>query len=429
VFDFLDMQTEHGDIRLKSYDVFPQLTIPDIFMERDKENGKWTTFCPFEVKQKLDIDIRGLYGKDFNDAYSKIEAAHEQGKLKVAKQYQARDLFKTFMRTQFETGLPYIAFTDTINEVNPNKYHEQSIGIPAVNLCTESYSNVMPDKMGHVCNLCSINLCNIDGMEELADVSRMSTRMLDYGINLTNNPVEITKTHNQEFRTIGVGQMGLHDYLAKNWLNFSNLDVISEISECIEYNSIIESIDLARRFGSFGAFKESMWANGEMIKMFDSHSKGAYNWKELQSKIDEFGIRNSQLTSPAPTTSTSIYQDASASILPAYSAFFSEDNKNGSLLVASKYLALNPIAYGKTFAKHTATEIIDVASAAQKFIDTGISMELIFDQNRENFTAKELYDAVHYAHKNKIKAIYYIRSIKKNSTLETKEEACAACSG
>lgn len=126
---------------------------------------------------------------------------------------------------------------------------------------------------------------------------------------------------------------------------------------------------------------------------------------------------------------TSVYQDASASILPVYSAFFSEDNKNGSLLVSAKYLALNPIAYGKTFAKHTATEIIDVAAAAQKFIDTGISMELIFDQNRENFTAKELYDAVHYAHQKQVKTIYYIRTIKKNSTLETKEEACAACSG
>lgn len=429
VFDFLDMQTEHGDIRLKSYDVFPQITIPDIFMERDKQNGKWTTFCPYEVKQKLGIDIRGLYGAEFNEAYLKIEQAYESGKLKVAKQYQARDLFKTFMRTQFETGLPYIAFTDNINSVNPNAYNKESIGIPAVNLCVESFSNVMPDKLGHVCNLCSINLGNIDNMEELADVSRMSTRMLDYGIDLTNNPVDITTSHNQLFRTIGVGQMGLHDYLAKRWMNFSNLTEIAELSECVEYNAALESVDLARRFGSFGAFKESKWANGEMTQMFDSRSNGSYNWKELQEKINEFGMRNSQLTSPAPTTSTSIYQDASASILPAYSAFFSEDNKNGSLLVASKYLALNPIAYGKTFAKHTATEIIDVAAAAQQFIDTGISMELIFDQNRENFTAKELYDAVHYAHEKKIKAIYYIRSIKKNSTLETKEEACAACSG
>lgn len=428
IFDFLDMQTEHGDVRLKAYDVFPQITIPDIFMQRDKENGKWTTFCPFEVKQKLGIDVRGLYGADFDSAYVLIESAHNSGKLKVSNQYNARDLFKTFMKTQFETGLPYITFTDTVNNVNPNAGHEGSIGITNSNLCTESYSNVMPDKLGHVCNLCSINLSNIDSMEELALASRVSTRMLDHAIELTNNPDEITSTHNQEFRTIGIGQMGLHDFLAKRWLNFSDLETIRDISECIEYNAALESVELSKNSGSFGAFKTSKWANGDMTKLFGSHG-GKLDWDYLQSQIDLYGIRNSQLTSPAPTTSTSVYQDCSASILPIYSAFFSEDNKNGSLLVSAKFLSVNPLGYGKTFSKHSATEIIDVTAECQKFIDTGISMELIFDQNKESFSAKDLYDAVHYAHTKKIKAIYYIRSIKKNSVLENKEDSCVACSG
>jgi ribonucleoside-diphosphate reductase alpha chain len=428
IFDFLDMQTEHGDIRLKSYDVFPQITVPDIFMERDKQNGKWTTFCPFEVKQKLNIDIRGLYGDEFTEVYLKIEDAHVAGKLKVSNQYNARDLFKTFMKTQFETGLPYIAFTDTINASNPNAGHADSLGITNVNLCTESFSNVMPDKLGHVCNLCSINLSNIDSMEELAKASRMSALMLDYGIELTNNPDDITLTHNSEFRTIGIGQMGLHDYLAKNWKNFSDLETIRDISECIEYNAALQSVEISKLCGPFKAFAGSKWANGEMTSMFIANG-GKLDWKYLQSQIDLYGIRNSQLTSPAPTTSTSIYQDCSASILPIYSAFFSEDNKNGSLLVAAKFLSLNPLGYGKTFAKHSAIEIIDSTSESQKFIDTGVSMELIFDQNKESFSAKDLYDAVHYAHVKKIKAVYYIRSIKKNSTLENKEDACVACSG
>ena len=754
IFDFLDMQTEHGDVRLKSYDVFPQITVPSIFMERDKVNGDWTTFCPYEVRIKLDIDIRGLYGKEFNLAYAKIEAAALAGKLKVTRTYKARDLFKTFMRSQFETGLPYIAFTDTINEVNPNAYHKNSIGITNANLCvapetqvltdygyvpiqeldgefvniwngnefsnvqvkmtgvnqklvrvvtssgqelecteyhkfyiqdgyrniivkqaselkagdklikfdlpviegkreflyaydngffsadgntqgnidriylyhgkrelkkyfetvshwndeekinrsvgtsknlnkkyyvpnndysvksrldwlaglcdgdgtiarngtnesiqissihkeflkeiqlmlqtlgvtskfsssrdsgyyelpkndgsgekglyncketfrllisstglfqlsilgfktnrlkwsvrlpqrcaeqfiqivdvidegrfdttycfsepkrhmgmfngiltgqcTESYSNVLPDKLGHVCNLCSINLSNINSMDELAKVSRIATRMLDYGIELTNNPDQITSDHNQLFRTIGIGQMGLHDYLAKNWSNFSDLKTIKNLAECIEYNAAIESVELAKKYGSFTAFPESKWANGEMTSKFSEYSSGDYDWLFLQSQIDLYGMRNSQLTSPAPTTSTSLYQDASASVLPVYSSFFSEDNKNGSLLVSSKYLSLNPLAYGKTFPKHSAKEIINFVSEIQKFTDTGISMELIFDQNDESFTAKDLYDAIHYAHDKKIKAIYYIRSIKKNATIERKEADCVACSG
>lgn len=131
-------------------------------------------------------------------------------------------------------------------------------------------------------------------------------------------------------------------------------------------------------------------------------------------------------------TSTSIYMDSSASILPVYGAFFSEDNKNGKMVVVAKFLKSNPISYAKTFSKHTAKEIIDVVGELQKFIDTGCSMELIFDQRKDDFNAKDLYDAIHYAHSKGIKAIYYIRSIKKNSVLESSkmiEADCTACAG
>lgn len=104
------------------------------------------------------------------------------------------------------------------------------------------------------------------------------------------------------------------------------------------------------------------------------------------------------MTSPAPTTSTSIYQDASATFQPVFKAYFSEDNKNGSMKIAAKFLSKNPLGYGKTQAKFSAKEIIDVTSELQKFTDTGISMELVFDQNRESFKAKDLYDSIHYAH-------------------------------
>lgn len=427
ILDFLDMQTEHGDVRAKAYDVFPQVTVPDIFMERDAAQQSWTTFCPYEVKQKLGIDVTGLWGDEFTSAYLEIEAAAAAGKLKVTRKYDnARTITKTMMRTQLETGLPYVAFTDTINRANPNKHDGY---ISNVNLCTESFSNVLPDVYGHVCNLCSINLSNISSFEELAKTSRLAARILDHGIALTNNPDKITEDHNNRYRTIGIGQMGLHDYLAKNFTNFGDLQTIRKISECIEYNAVLESIELAKIHGAYPAFQGSQWQTGEMIARFKQHASGDFDWDVLQSMIDQYGIRNSQLTSPAPTTSTSIYQDCSASVLPIYDAFFSEDNANGSLITAAKYLDLNPIAYGKTFAKHSAIEIIDVVSETQKFIDTGCSMELIFDQNNPSFSAKTLYDAIHYAFKKGIKAIYYIRTIKKNSVLEAKEEACVACAG
>jgi ribonucleoside-diphosphate reductase alpha chain len=251
--------------------------------------------------------------------------------------------------------------------------------------------------------------------------------MLDRGIDLTNNPNDITAAHNKRYRTIGIGQMGLHDYLAKNFKSFKSLDLIREISECIEYNAAIESTKLAKEHGSFEAYDISAWKTGEMVDKFKKHASGKYDWDFLQALINQYGMRNSQLTSPAPTTSTAIYQDASASVLPVYDAFFTDDNSSGSLITTARYLDINPLCYGKNFAKHTAIEIIDAVSESQKFIDTGVSMELIFDQNRPEFTAKDLYDAIHYAHSKGIKAIYYIRSIKKNATLEAREVACESC--
>jgi ribonucleoside-diphosphate reductase alpha chain len=433
VLDFLDMQTEHGDPRMKAYDVFPQITMPDIFMERDKNKGEWYTFCPFEVRKKLGIDVRGMYGPAFTEAYLKIEQAAKSGKISITRKFDnARDLMKIIMRTQFETGLPYIAFTDTINEYNPNKGDNNGhIGIPCVNLCTESFSNVKPDELGHVCNLASIVLGNIRDFKELGKIAALTTKILDYGISLTNAPDAITAAHNSRYRTIGIGLQGLHDLLAREGLNFRDLDYIREISECVEFHAAMSSVELAKRFGSFDAFEHSEWKNGNRVKQFRIHESGNYDWALLQTEIDKHGFRNSQLTSPAPNTSTSIYMDSSASILPVYNAFFSEDNKNGKLVVAAKFLKDNPIAYAKTFPKHTATEIIDAVAELQKFIDTGCSMELIFDQRKEDFNAKELYDAIHYAHSKGIKAIYYIRAIKKNATVDstTKEEDCGSCAG
>lgn len=427
ILDFLDMQTEHGDQRTKAYDVFPQVTIPDIFMERDKNNEQWVTFCPFEVKQKLKIDVRGLYGEQFKKAYLIIEDAAMNGQLKISRVIpNAKTLMKQIMRSQFETGLPYIAFIDTINEVNPNKNDPEAYGITSVNLCVESFSNVKPDTYSHVCNLGSINMGNIRDMKHLAKVSQLACRILNRGTQLTKNPDTTTKAHNERYRTIGIGVMGLHDYFAREFTNYSDKELIADIFECIEYNAALESIELAKTLGSFKAFENSEWCNGNMTKRFSALSSGKYDWKHLQELIDKHGMHNSQLTSPAPTTSTSIYQDASASVLPIYSAFFSEDNKNGSLKVAAKFLDKNPIGYGKTQAKFSATEIIDAVAEMQKFTDTGISMELIFDQNKEGFSAKDLYDAIHYAFNKKIKTIYYIRSVKQK---EQQDEGCVACSG
>jgi hypothetical protein len=172
--------------------------------------------------------------------------------------------------------------------------------IPCVNLCTESFSNVKPDELGHVCNLASIVLGNIKDFKELAKISALTTRVLDHGISLTNAPDEITAKHNSRYRTIGIGMQGLHDHLAREYMNFRDLDYIRELSECIEYNAALASVELAQKYGSFGAFENSEWKNGNRVAKFKEHASGKYDWDYLQEQINLYGIRNSQLTSPAP---------------------------------------------------------------------------------------------------------------------------------
>lgn len=180
------------------------------------------------------------------------------------------------------------------------------------NLCQESFSNVVPDKYGHVCNLGSINLGSIHSKERLAEVARIACRMLNRGVQLTKNPDEITEAHNKRYQTIGIGIMGLHDYLAKEFGNYSNLAEVADIAECIEYHAALESVEIAKQQGSFEAFEFQGGKISTMTKRFADLGNGKYDWKYLQEQIDKHGIRNSQLTSPAPTTTTSIYQDASA---------------------------------------------------------------------------------------------------------------------
>ncbi|MCK5677619.1 MAG: hypothetical protein KAH72_04010 [Flavobacteriaceae bacterium] len=53
IYDFLELQTETGDIRSKAFDVFPAVTFPDLFMERVQNNENWTLFDPKEINDKV----------------------------------------------------------------------------------------------------------------------------------------------------------------------------------------------------------------------------------------------------------------------------------------------------------------------------------------------------------------------------------------
>lgn len=437
VEDFIEIQSENGDFRKKAFDIFPQVGVMDAFMKEvlKEDGGTWYTFCPHEVKQVLGFSIAGVFGTEFNSNYRKCITAYNKDKLKNVGVYNAKNLLKLIMRTQFESGLPYLVFLDRVNEENPNNHKGW---IPCANLCTESYSVVQADKYAHTCNLASVVVGRMESPEHIIKTARTCARILDNGIALTSAPIKESKDHNETFRTIGIGIQGLHDYIAKHNFTWDSIAEVTELAELIEYGAILESIELAKTRGKYPAFEGSKWDAGEnagceMVAKFSKASVSELtDWAKIDKLLKQFGIRNSQLTSPAPNTSSAIFMDASAGVPPVYSPFFNEDNKTGKFSVYGMYIRENPLAYERTAPRQDQAKLTKVIGAIQKFVDTGISAEYIFDQNKPDFSAKDLFDLIVAAWKNKTKAIYYIRSIKKGETIDAitgGESVCAGCAG
>ncbi len=424
---FLDLQTEAGDQRSKAHDVMLQVPVHDLFMEKkDDANADWYTFCPFEVKEKLGIDLPECYGDEFKAAYESCVTAHGNGVLKVVRKIKAKELFIKMMKVAFETGLPYIPFIDEINRNNPNK-HEGNIY--CVNLCVESFSTMKPDVYAHTCNLLSLVVGRIE-MDELSDEAEIAVRLLDNGIELTKSPIRESGDHNNRYRTIGVGILGLADILAREGKSFLNDKFVTEIAERIQYGCVRGSIKLARERGAYPAFKGSMWDTGEMIDKFKRESVcDDLDWDELQRDINVYGIRNSQLTSPAPNTTTALFMDAGPSWTPVYSAMYFEDNTNGPMPVVAMHLKTNPLSYAKNITKFKPWELVNVVANLQKFTDTGISAEYLMDKNQDGFSAKWLWNTWDDAWRKKTKAVYYIRTIKKGESYVKDNNVCVGCSG
>jgi ribonucleoside-diphosphate reductase alpha chain len=432
--EFLEMQAENGDRRRKAYDVFPQLVIVDEFMRRVEAKAKWTLVDPYEVKQQLGIELAEQWGDGFAAAYETIEA--ELGKkIKLYKQVDARELFKHIMRSQVETGMPYLAFKDTINRANPNKHEGY---IPGVNLCCESFSNVKPGLEAHCCNLVSLNLANVD-QAEIAEVAKLAVRILDNTIDITEPPFKDSKAHNDKYRTIGVGCMGLADWLAKRHLSYQSLTEISYLFEEVAYWCTAASMELAKERGAYGAFPGSEWSKGkllgsktlaEILPLTDHQER----WQQLAQDVQTYGIRNSHITAIAPNTSSSLVQGCTASILPAYSKFFYDKWAKGTVPIAPPFIE-DCFWFYRENKSLDQKIVIKAVAVMQQWIDTGISMELLFNLNQGVYfpdeperavKAKDIFETLMLAWKEGCKAVYYVRTVQKDDFKE-QSEGCASC--
>ena len=432
--EFLEMQAENGDRRRKAYDVFPQLVIVDEFMRRVEAKEQWTLVDPYEVKEQLGIELAQEWGDDFEAAYQTIEA--ELGKkIKLYKQVDARELFKHIMRSQVETGMPYLAFKDTINRANPNKHEGY---IPGVNLCCESFSNVKPGLEAHCCNLVSLNLANLE-QAEIADAAKLAVRILDNTIEITQPPFKDSKTHNDKYRTIGVGCMGLADWLAKRHLSYQSLAEISHLFEEVAYWCTSASMELAKERGAYAAFPGSEWSKGKLLGSKSLSeilplTNARERWQQLAQDVQTYGIRNSHITAIAPNTSSSLVQGCTASILPTYSKFFYDKWAKGTVPIAPPFIE-DCFWFYRENKSLDQKIVVKAVAVMQQWIDTGISMELLFNLNQGIYfsdepqravKAKDIFETLVLAWKEGCKAVYYIRTVQKDDFKES-SEGCVAC--
>jgi ribonucleoside-diphosphate reductase alpha chain len=344
VEDFLEMKKNHGDEELRARDLFYALWIPDLFMERVKENAKWSLVCPHECPGLADV-----YGEQFKELYEKYES---EGKMR--KTVNARDLWFKILDSQMETGTPYILYKDACNE----KSNQKNVGtIKSSNLCTEvvQYSD---DKETAVCNLASIALPSfVNGetkqfdYEKLHYVTKVVTNNLNRVIDINFYPTEKTKTSNFRHRPIGIGVQGLADAFIMMNIPFHSdeaKEVNKFIFETIYHAALEKSNELAIKHGSYSSFDGSPASQG--ILQFDMWNKepvpGRYDWSILKQSIITNGLRNSLLVAPMPTASTSQILGYNECFEPITSNLYSRRTLAGEFVVVNKYLMKELIQLG-----------------------------------------------------------------------------------
>jgi ribonucleoside-diphosphate reductase alpha chain len=440
---FLELQTENGDQRGKAYDIYPQVVVSDLFMSRVEANESWTLFDPYEIRKIYSLEFCELYGEKFENFYLELE---KNPNIKIKKVIDAKTLFKSIMKCQIETGMPYIFFKDTANRANHNS-HRGMIGNG--NLCMESFSNFSPSKnfknstidnigntsleMGevHTCNLVSLNLAELQH-GELETVVSYAVRILDNTIDLTSTPLKESNKHNQLYRTIGVGTMGLADYLAREQMIYEeSIEEIDNLFEIIALYSLKASSLLAKERGSYLAYKGSNWERGICFghnkKWYEDNSKYSLLWEEAFKLLENYGIRNGELTAIAPNTSTSLLMGATASVNPTFSRFFIEKNQKGAVPRVVKYIKNSSWFYPE-FKNVDPQTYVSIMGRIGKWTTQGVSMELIFDLNKD-IKVKDIYDTLLTGWKEGCKSIYYIRTIQKNTNIINEKEECESCSG
>ena len=349
--EFVELRKNTGDDRRRTHDMNTANWIPDLFMQRVMDGGKWTLFSPNETP-----DLHDLTGSAFKIRYEEYENDAKTGKIQVSKEVEAEDLWRKIISMLFETGHPWITFKDACNLRSP----QQHVGvIHSSNLCTEITLNTSQDEIA-VCNLGSINLpnhLNENGDLNEEKIERTITtaiRMLDNVIDINYYAVPQAENSNFKHRPIGLGIMGFQDALYIKKTPYASEEAVSfadESMEMVSYYAIKSSSDLASERGAYSSYEGSLWSKGilpldsiELLKKergenyleVDTASK--LDWESLRKTVKKQGMRNSNVMAIAPTATIANITGLTQSIEPTYSNLFVKSNLSGEFTIINMHL-------------------------------------------------------------------------------------------
>lgn len=334
--DFLELRDNTGDIGRRTYNLNIANWIPDLFMQRVRDDQDWSLFDPKDVPH-----LAELYGDDFNRAYEEAEKA---GLAK--RRIRARDLYARMMKTLAETGNGWMNFKDHSNKKSNQTALKNNI-IHSSNLCTEILEVTNENEVA-VCNLGSVNLSkhvNNEGFDfdELRRTVRLAVRILDRVIDLNFYAVPEARNSNMKWRNIGLGMMGLQDVFFKLRLPFDSAEarqLSTRIAEEIYFTALDASSDLAQERGAHPAYPETRFAiEGRLqFDLWGVEPENRERWEALKQKIKRTGLRNSQLIAIAPTATIATIAGCYESIEPQTAVVHRRETLSGDFLQVNRYL-------------------------------------------------------------------------------------------
>lgn len=447
IYRFLDTKRENADEKIRIKTLSLGVVIPDITFELAKKNEDMYLFSPYDVER--------IYGKPFADidVTEKYYEMVDDKRIRKSK-IKAREFFQTIAELQFESGYPYIMFEDTVNRANPIAGK-----ITHSNLCSEILQVSTPSefnddlsyaKVGRdiSCNLGSLNIAKTMDSPDFAQTIEVAIRALTAVSDQTHiYSVPSIEQGNNQSHAIGLGQMNLHGFLARERIHYGSeegIDFTNIYFYTVVYHAIRASNLIAKERGSyFGGFPESKYASGEY---FDKYTDQAWepktdrvrqlfvdagvhiptqeDWRELKASVMEHGIYNQNLQAVPPTGSISYINHSTSSIHPVASKIeIRKEGKIGRVYYPAPYMDNDNLEYYEDAYEIGYEKIIDTYAAATQHVDQGLSLTLFF---KDTATTRDLNKAQIYAWRKGIKTLYYIR-LRQMALEGTEVEGCVSC--